>query len=114
MIHLGASSSNPSFLIKDVDAPILNWHAALVPPANVQPNPDVYPLYPLVVSPHFDVIEASFDEVLNDVFPINEIREDFEYLDVPYINCLDSNQTLDDDDFANEQFLTDLSKVNNK
>jgi len=33
---------------------------------------------------------------------------------VPYINCLDSNQTFDDDDFANEQFLTDLNKVNNK
>ena len=33
---------------------------------------------------------------------------------MPYINCLDSNQTFDDDDFANEQFLTDLNKVNNK
>ena len=33
---------------------------------------------------------------------------------MPYINCLDSNQTFDDDDFVNEQFLTDLDKVNNK
>ena len=33
---------------------------------------------------------------------------------MPYINCSDFNQTFNDDDFANEQFLTDLNKVNNK
>ena len=71
-------------------------------PDEISYNPNVYPISPSVVYPCSNVIESSFDEVLNAVFPINEINEDFEYLAVPYINCLDSNQTFDDDDFANE------------
>ena len=94
-----------SHLIKAIDTPLLNWHAASVLPLEISPNPNVYPISSYVVYPCSNVINTSCDEVLNAIFPINEINEDFEYLPVPYINCLNSNQTFDDDDFANEQFL---------
>jgi predicted DNA binding CopG/RHH family protein len=114
MIHSGTTSLDPSHLIKPTDTPLLNWHAVPTLPAEIPPNPNVYPISSSTVYPSSNVIETSFEEVLNAVFPINEINEDFEYLAVPYINCLDSNQTFDDDDFENEQFLTDLNEVNNK
>jgi len=40
------------------------------------------------------VNEDSFDEVLVVVFPgniFNEINDDIDYINVPYIICLDSN-----------------------
>ena len=78
-------------MIKVVDTPLLNWHATSVLPIEIPPNPNVYPISSSIVYPFSNVIEASFDEVLNAVFPINEINEDFEYLIVPYINCVESN-----------------------
>jgi len=105
MVHASTTSSDQFCLIKAVDAPLLNWHAIPVPPVEMQPNSDVYPISSsFFVPPYSDhnVIETSVDEILNTVFPNNEINEDFEYHFVPYINCLDSNKYLDDDDFANE------------
>jgi len=76
MIHSGATSSNPSRLIKAADAPLLNWHAAFVAPVDIQLNSDIYPISPyFIVPPNSDVTQTSFDEVLYVVFPINEINE---------------------------------------
>ena len=69
MIHSSATSSDPSHLIKVANAPLLNWNTVPVPPVDIQPNSDVYPIsFSLVVPPYSDVVKTSFDEVLNVVF----------------------------------------------
>ena len=67
IVHSGTASMDPSHLIKAVDTPLLNWHAAPVLPLEIFPNPNVYPISYFVVYHCSNVIETSFDKVLNDV-----------------------------------------------
>ena len=71
MVRSGTTSMDPSHLIKAADTTLLNCHAAPVLPLEISPNPNVYPISSSVVYPCSNVIDISFDEVLNVVFPIN-------------------------------------------